>query len=346
MDHVHPLPLHFRRPPPPPPRHPPYHDQPNSTSMRISSSSSPISTTPTPSKNTMPSHLLLPPSCPPSFHPDTSSILTSFPSKNKKTSQIPSNKTPITTIATPTSTPTSPSSSFSSSSSYLTMKTTPTLDFNNPTQTDLSFPSPSLPEKAEEASLLVYITTYLVYFVLIVFGHIRDFFGKRFKGHEYSYLSDQNGYAPLCSDFDSFFSRRIYQRIKDCWSRVIASTPGRYMNVLTRYSLDHHATFKYPGTYRRCLNLASYNYLGFAENQQCKEEVLENLELWGMTLGMGRVEVMHTLHHALESNVAKFLNTEEAMCISMGFATNSTTIPVLVNKACFFFFFFFFSNIH
>lgn len=32
--------------------------------------------------------------------------------------------------------------------------------------------------------------------------------------------------------------------------------------------------------------------------------------------------------------VARFVGKEDAMCVSMGFATNSTTIPALVNKGC------------
>lgn len=40
------------------------------------------------------------------------------------------------------------------------------------------------------------------------------------------------------------------------------------------------------------------------------------------------------MHHQAEKLVAKFLGTEGAMLISMGFATNSTTIPALVNKGC------------
>lgn len=38
------------------------------------------------------------------------------------------------------------------------------------------------------------------------------------------------------------------------------------------------------------------------------------------------------IHRALEKQVAQFVGKEDAIVVSMGFATNSTTIPALVNK--------------
>lgn len=36
------------------------------------------------------------------------------------------------------------------------------------------------------------LTTYISYLVLIIFGHVRDFFGKRFKVENYKHLKAQN----------------------------------------------------------------------------------------------------------------------------------------------------------
>ena len=36
------------------------------------------------------------------------------------------------------------------------------------------------------------LTTYISYLVLIIFGHVRDFFGKRFKVETYKHLKAQN----------------------------------------------------------------------------------------------------------------------------------------------------------
>jgi glycopeptide antibiotics resistance protein len=53
----------------------------------------------------------------------------------------------------------------------------------------------------EEAPLFVLITTYLGYLVLIVFGHVRDFFGKRFKWWQYSHLKEAHVSLTLALNF-------------------------------------------------------------------------------------------------------------------------------------------------
>lgn len=47
---------------------------------------------------------------------------------------------------------------------------------------------PKAADELEEASIAILVTTYLGYLILIVFGHIRDFFGKIFKRQEYKHL--------------------------------------------------------------------------------------------------------------------------------------------------------------
>lgn len=43
-------------------------------------------------------------------------------------------------------------------------------------------------QKLEAAPLYVLVSTYLNYFVLILFGHLRDFVGKYFKPDQYAHL--------------------------------------------------------------------------------------------------------------------------------------------------------------
>ena len=47
-------------------------------------------------------------------------------------------------------------------------------------------------EEEQHAPLYVYLTTYFSYMVLIVYGHIRDFFGQRFRPDNYKHLREQN----------------------------------------------------------------------------------------------------------------------------------------------------------
>lgn len=42
------------------------------------------------------------------------------------------------------------------------------------------------------------------------------------------------GYAPLCEDYEDFYTRRLYKRIHDCWNRPISSAPGAWIDVEER----------------------------------------------------------------------------------------------------------------
>jgi len=53
-------------------------------------------------------------------------------------------------------------------------------------------------EEIEEPSLIVYLTTYVSYLILIVVGHIRDFVGKRTHRKSYQHLMPYN-VSPLLS---------------------------------------------------------------------------------------------------------------------------------------------------
>lgn len=193
------------------------------------------------------------------------------------------------------------------------------------------------PEEIEETPLYVLIVTYFDYFLLVVLGHIRDFFGKIFRKSAYAHLREQDGYAPLVSDFESFYTRRLYTRIRDCWNRPVTGVPGRTINVLERASHDHHDTFQLTGRKIEALNLGSYNYLGFGQSTgHCTDAVIECIERGeSMSIGSARAEVGNLMiHEKLEGLVADFVGKEAAMVFSMGFATNSTMISALVEPGC------------
>ncbi|KAI8336997.1 pyridoxal phosphate-dependent transferase [Chlamydoabsidia padenii] len=191
-------------------------------------------------------------------------------------------------------------------------------------------------QKIEEAPLAVLVSTYLNYLVLILFGHLRDILGKCFKRKEYAHLRTNEGYAPLVSDFDSFYTRRMYVRIRDCWNRPITGVPTRKTMVLERESKDFNKTFKLTGRKIECINFASYNYLGFAQSTgPCADAVEKSVGLYGISTAGTRTEAgTSDLHLYMERKVAEFVGKEDAICVSMGFATNSTTIPSLVGKGC------------
>lgn len=96
------------------------------------------------------------------------------------------------------------------------------------------------------------------------------------------------------------------------------------------YQLDSRLT----GQAHRCLNLGSYNYLGYAEVPGgVHESVAETVKTWGVAacdtaVGTGRSSVVRKL----ERTVADFLGKEEALVVGMGFASNSQILPALVGK--------------
>jgi serine palmitoyltransferase len=195
-------------------------------------------------------------------------------------------------------------------------------------------------ERAEpKPPLLVALTTYLGYVVLIVFGHVRDFFGKLFKmGRYYGKGSSDEvdvRRAPLVNGWENFYTRRMYHRIQDVWNRPITGPPGGRIALLDRESKDGNVTFDVKKTTKEVINLGSYNYLGFADDWQetCRDSVVETFEDYGVSTCSARMDIGTTaLHKELEQLVAQFLNKEDAIVFNMGYGTNSATIPALIGK--------------
>jgi hypothetical protein len=171
---------------------------------------------------------------------------------------------------------------------------------------------------------------------------------------------------------------------------------------MERYSEDEFVTFKFTGQRRRCLNLASYNYLGmrsffwcprpcctytnegtkrpilyvtirtptptptptsdssagYAEpSGQCAQAVVRSVARSPLAFCSPMLEAgTCTIHRELEATVANFVGKEvllssspcsvqsrvfvgcpllrrqAALCLSMGFATNSTILPAIAPK--------------
>lgn len=180
------------------------------------------------------------------------------------------------------------------------------------------------------------LTTYISYLILIIFGHVRDFFGKRFKPEKYKHLKPADGYAALNSDFDNFYIRRLKVRINDCFRRIITGVPGRYITLLDRTSDDNNEHFQFTGTQTETLNMSSYNYLGFAQSEgPCADAVEETVKKYGLSACSSRADAgTSDLAVEVENAIAKFVGKPSAMVFSMGYATNANTFPALVGKGC------------
>jgi len=212
-------------------------------------------------------------------------------------------------------------------------------------------------------------TTYLGYAILIMCGHFRDIFAKLYGQGRYlrvqtPYVSDDtSAYATLLKSWENFYTRRLYHRIQDCFNRPIASSPGAHIQVLERVSQDGNKTMQVLGPLsnliqqghskeeytngphfqlispnhrvaRTCLNLGSYNYLGFADDWQitCQQPVMASLTKFPVSTSSMRSEFgTTTLHRQVEELVSTFCGQDDALVLNMGFNTNATTIPALVS---------------
>lgn len=50
---------------------------------------------------------------------------------------------------------------------------------------------------------------------------------------------------PLFQSWESFYTRNLYRRVRDCWNRPIGSVAGAEMDILERVSYDHGWNFEY-----------------------------------------------------------------------------------------------------
>jgi len=187
------------------------------------------------------------------------------------------------------------------------------------------------PEIPPEIGLFAAMTTYFGYGLLIFIGHLRDFFRKKCYCMKKRSKEDSS-VAPLLQDFEDFYTRRLYKRIHDCWNRPVNSCPGAWMDVVVRESKKQCGTLYDTGVTRRCLNLGSYNYLGFGDpDSPTKPQVFAAVEKYGVSTCSFRSSIGTTaLHVELETLVARYIGKEAAMVFSMGFGTNSVGIPALV----------------
>ncbi|KAJ5793879.1 Pyridoxal phosphate-dependent transferase major region subdomain 2 [Penicillium paradoxum] len=194
------------------------------------------------------------------------------------------------------------------------------------------FPEPVM----DEPPYYYLLTTYISYLILIAFGHVRDFFGKRFREENYRHLKPRNGYGALNSDFDNFYVRRLKMRINDLFERPVTGVPGRTITLIDRGTDDHNQHFYFTGTTTDTLNLSSYNYLGFAQSEgPCADLAEESIKKYGITAPSTRAESgTQDLHLEVEELIAKFVGKEDSMVFSMGFGTNATIFPALVSKGC------------
>lgn len=196
-------------------------------------------------------------------------------------------------------------------------------------------------DKFEETPLHLAVAGYISYMFLFVVSWLRELvYGMgpvRGANMHRNKEHDRAGYAPLYASFESFYTRNVFRRLKDVFNQPISSVPGAKVTLVGRVSDDDFWSFKLNERDRKeCINLGSYNYLGFAENSgPCTEDAVSRIGKDGLTSVSGRQELgTMPVHRELEATVAEFLGVEDSITVGMGFATNTLNLPRLVSKGC------------
>ncbi|KAM3203061.1 long chain base biosynthesis protein 2a isoform X1 [Capsicum annuum] len=173
------------------------------------------------------------------------------------------------------------------------------------------------------------LTTYFSCAILFAFGKLRDTITKIWC-HS---TNDLQGYAPISEGHEDFIMR-LYLRIEDCFERPICSAPDAWFDVVKRVTNDNNKILKRTENVSRCLNLGSYNYLGFAASDEyCSPRIIECLKTFSASTCSTRVNGgTTTVHTELEEHVAKFVGKPAAIVFGMGYATNSAVLPVLIGE--------------
>lgn len=191
-------------------------------------------------------------------------------------------------------------------------------------------------ESLEEPPYYVPVLTYLNFLILVVVGNIKDFFGTIFDRKQFEDIVEKDGYAPYYLRLELFYIRRMKKKIDDNFSVPTTGVPGRYITCFDRYSDDYNEHLYYTGKLTNCLNLALYNYLGFAQSVGiCTDGALETLEKYGVAAHGPRAQIGTTkMHIELEKLIARFVGKDDAVVISQGFLTNANFFGTIIDQEC------------
>lgn len=190
-------------------------------------------------------------------------------------------------------------------------------------------------EEDPEIGFFCAVLTYYSYAILIMFGHIREFVGSILGTSRYKEKKQPTGYSVLLKSWESFYTRRLYHRIQDCWSRPICSSPGARIKVMERVTDDNNKTLHTTGKSIDCINVGSYNYLGYADDwaETCSKDVFNAVEIWPNSLCGSRGDFGSvSLHDELEERIARFIGREAALVLNMGYNTNVVTLQALMGE--------------
>ena len=108
-----------------------------------------------------------------------------------------------------------------------------------------------------------------------------------------------------------------------------------YTSDVMNADITNNCTLYVTGRTKKCINVGSYNYLGFADDWHSNgaDQVLDTVEHWPVSLCNSRMDFGNSiLHEELENQVAKFVGKEAALVYTMGYNTNVVTLAALMGE--------------
>ncbi|MCS7244863.1 MAG: glycine C-acetyltransferase [candidate division WOR-3 bacterium] len=105
---------------------------------------------------------------------------------------------------------------------------------------------------------------------------------------------------------------------------------GLYVNIRT---IESEVSSWFIVDNKKCLNLTSNNYLGFASEKKLVEKVIEYIKIYGISPAAVRtISGTMSLHVELERKLAKFKHVEDVILLQSGFMANLAVIPAIVSS--------------
>ena len=169
------------------------------------------------------------------------------------------------------------------------------------------------------------ITTYISYLLILSVGYIKDSFVNLKKLFQ---TKSKNDKIPILSDYQSFYSRNCFSRLSDCLAFPIHGRPDRIINIIERnFNLLTNKTIP-------LINFGSYNYLGFAgEKGRILKKLYKTIDKYPINLAAPTFEVSKfKIINKLEQKMAEFLHQEDCIVFPMGYGTNTSCIPSLLEE--------------
>ncbi|KAL7714695.1 serine C-palmitoyltransferase [Entamoeba marina] len=172
----------------------------------------------------------------------------------------------------------------------------------------------------------------LDYYFLLLLGKLQDVVSCIL------YYFGMSDYCPaiINANPEQTYINHIYNPVADCFCRPLCGPAEHTITIglRTKTTKQGLQRLDYNGKDCDAINFGSYNYLGFGGRHPIVTKQVANCltthktSMTGTSSERGVSEQQEQLEHML----AELLHKEEAIVVPMGFATNSTLIPILIGK--------------